>query len=101
MIGGAAVVLQDVPPFVTVSGYPAMPHGTNNEGLRRRGFSPDDILAIRRAYKTLYREGRSLEDAKAALAAAADATPAAASVAPNSWPRRTRHRPLTEIFRDG
>ena len=75
MIGGAAVVLKDVPPFVMVSGNPAVPHGTNNEGLRRRGFSPDDILAIRRAYKTLYREGRSLEDAKAALAAAADATP--------------------------
>jgi UDP-N-acetylglucosamine acyltransferase len=75
MIGGAAVVLQDVPPFVTVSGNPAMPRGTNNEGLRRRGFSADDILAVRRAYKTLYREGRTLEDAKAALAATASATP--------------------------
>ena len=74
-VGGGSVVLQDVPPFVTVQGYPAKPHGTNNEGLRRRGFTADDILAVRRAYKTLYREGLALEDAKAALAAAATAAP--------------------------
>jgi len=74
-IGGGSVVLQDVPPFVTVQGYPAKPHGTNNEGLRRRGFTADDILAVRRAYKTLYREGLALEDAKVALAAAAAAAP--------------------------
>jgi len=74
-VGGGSVIVQDVPPFVTVSGYPAAPHGTNNEGLRRRGFSDDDIAAVRRAYKTLYREGRSLEDARAALATAAEASP--------------------------
>ena len=75
MIGGAAVVLQDVPPFVTVSGNPATPRGTNNEGLRRRGFAARDILTVRRAYKTLYREGRTLDEAKAVLAAAAAAAP--------------------------
>ncbi len=67
MVAAGAIVLQDVPPFVTVQGYPAKPHGTNNEGLRRRGFSPDDILTVRRAYKTLYREGLSLDDARARL----------------------------------
>jgi UDP-N-acetylglucosamine acyltransferase len=75
MIGGGSVLLQDVPPFVMASGHPVAPHGTNNEGLRRRGFSDDDILAVRRAYKTLYREGRSLEDARVALASAAAVTP--------------------------
>jgi UDP-N-acetylglucosamine acyltransferase len=75
LVGGGSVVLQDVPPFVTVQGYPAKPHGTNNEGLRRRGFTPEDILAVRRAYKTLYREGLALDDAKTALAAAAEAAP--------------------------
>lgn len=75
MIGGAAVVLQDVPPFVMVSGNPAVPRGTNNEGLRRRGFSSEDVLAVRRAYKTLYREGLSLEDARAALGVAAEGAP--------------------------
>ncbi len=76
MIAGGTIVLQDVPPFVTAAGNPARPAGTNNEGLRRCGFAPDDILAVRRAYKTLYREGRPLDDAKAALAVAAAAAPA-------------------------
>jgi UDP-N-acetylglucosamine acyltransferase len=71
MVAAFAVVLQDVPPYVTVQGYPAKPHGTNSEGLRRRGFSPADILAVRRAYKTLYRGGLPLDEAKAALDAAA------------------------------
>ena len=75
LVGGGSVVLQDVPPFVTVQGYPAKPHGTNNEGLRRRGFTPEDILAVRRAYKTLYREGLALDDAKTALDAAAESAP--------------------------
>jgi len=73
-----AVVLQDVPPFVTVQGYPAKPHGTNNEGLRRRGFTPDDILQIRRAYKTLYRENLQLEEARAKILADAANAPALA-----------------------
>jgi UDP-N-acetylglucosamine acyltransferase len=50
MLAAGAIVLQDVPPYVTVSGSPAAPRGTNSEGLRRRGFSADDIAAIRRAY---------------------------------------------------
>ena len=45
-------------------GYPAKPKGTNTEGLRRRGFTPEQILAVRRAYKTLYREGLTLEAAR-------------------------------------
>ncbi len=71
MIAAGAIVLQDVPPFVTASGYPAKPAGTNNEGLRRRGFSAADIAIVRKAYKTLYREGLALDDAKSALATAA------------------------------
>ncbi len=76
MIAGGAIVLQDVPPFVTAAGHPARPAGTNNEGLRRRGFTPDDIRAVRQAYKAIYREGLSLDEAKSALAASAAATPA-------------------------
>jgi len=78
MIAAGSIVLQDVPPFVTAAGYPAKPAGTNNEGLRRRGFSAADIAAVRRAYKTLYREGLPLDDARAAIAQAAEATPALA-----------------------
>jgi UDP-N-acetylglucosamine acyltransferase len=75
MLAAGAIVLQDVPPYVTAAGYPAKPAGTNSEGLRRRGYSASDIATVRRAYKTLYRNGLSLEDAREALAAAARDTP--------------------------
>jgi UDP-N-acetylglucosamine acyltransferase len=75
MIAAGAIVLQDVPPYVTAAGYPAKPAGTNNEGMRRRGFSAVDIAAVRRAYKTLYRTGLSLDAARDALAAAAAESP--------------------------
>lgn len=78
MVAAGSIVLGDVPPFVTAAGYPAKPAGTNSEGLRRRGFTSEDVVAVRRAYKTLYREGLSLDDAKVALAQAAAAAPALA-----------------------
>ena len=76
MLAAGSIVLQDVPPYVTVSGSPATPRGTNSEGLRRRGFSADDIAAIKRAYKTLYRKNLALDDARAQIAASAAAVPA-------------------------
>ncbi len=76
MIGAYARIVQDVPPFMTVAGDPPKPHGINSEGLRRRGYSPEDILEIRRAYKTLYRQGHSLEDARAEIARAVEKVPA-------------------------
>jgi len=67
MTGVGSVVLQDIPPYVTVSGNPLAPHGINSEGLKRRGFSSGAIMAIKRAYKTLYKSGLTLEQAKEAL----------------------------------
>ena len=64
-----SVVLQDVPPFVTASGNTAQPYGINAEGLKRRGFPAATITLIKRAYKTLYKAGLSLEDAKRQIAA--------------------------------
>jgi len=64
-----SVVFKDIPPFVTAAGYDAKPHGINAEGLKRRGYSPESILQIKRAYKALYRNGLSLEEAKVELAA--------------------------------
>jgi UDP-N-acetylglucosamine acyltransferase len=58
----------DVPPYVTVGGNPTAPHGINSEGLKRRGFSAEAIMALRRAYKTLYKSGLGLADAKQRLA---------------------------------
>lgn len=60
-------LVQDVPPFVMAEGSPAKPRGLNTEGMKRRGFSLDDIHTIKRAYKLLYRDGLLLEQAKQAL----------------------------------
>jgi UDP-N-acetylglucosamine acyltransferase len=67
MAGIAAVVTQDVPPFVTIAGNPTAPYGINAEGLKRRGFTPEAIAALKRAYRTLYKSGLSLADARAQL----------------------------------
>ena len=62
-----SVVFKDIPPYVTAAGYDAKPHGINAEGLKRRGYSPGTILNLKRAYKTLYRNGLTLEEAKQQL----------------------------------
>jgi UDP-N-acetylglucosamine acyltransferase len=67
-IGMYTSLTQDVPPFVLVSGNPAGAHGVNIEGLKRRGFTREQINGIRAAYKTIYRSGLTLEEAKAKLA---------------------------------
>jgi UDP-N-acetylglucosamine acyltransferase len=60
----ATVLLQDVPPYVMAAGNTAKPFGINSEGLKRRGFSPSTIAEIKDAYKTLYRSGLTLEEAR-------------------------------------
>ncbi|CAN4270151.1 LpxA Acyl-[acyl carrier protein] [Methylophilaceae bacterium] len=62
-----SVVFKDIPPYVAAAGYDAKPHGINAEGLKRRGFSAENLLLIKRAYKTLYRKGLSLAEAKLEL----------------------------------
>jgi UDP-N-acetylglucosamine acyltransferase len=54
---------KDVPAFVTAAGQPAEPRGINAEGLRRRGFSAEQIRNIREAYRLVYRQGLKLEEA--------------------------------------
>jgi UDP-N-acetylglucosamine acyltransferase len=71
MVAAGSIVLQDVPPFVMAAGYPAKPRGINSEGLKRRDFRADEIAAIRRAYKALYRSKLPLEEARSAIAAQA------------------------------
>jgi UDP-N-acetylglucosamine acyltransferase len=67
MTGVGSVVLADVPPYVMAMGNTAEPHGINSEGLKRRGFTAEAISGIRRGYKTLYKSGLGLEEAKQAL----------------------------------
>jgi len=75
MIGIASVITQDVPPFMTIAGSPSAPRSINSEGLKRRGFSPEALAALKRAYKTLYRSGLTLDAARAAIAADAEQVP--------------------------
>ena len=59
----ASHVNQSIPPYVTVSGEKARVKGINTEGLRRRGFTSEQITQVRRAYKAIYRESLTLEQA--------------------------------------
>ncbi len=68
----ASNVNQSIPPYVTVSGEKAKAKGINAEGLKRRGYSPEQIQQVRRAYKLLYRSGTPLEDAKKQLSLMAE-----------------------------
>ena len=72
---GGGILLRDLPPYVMVSGNPAEPHGVNSEGLKRRGFSAEGIAAIKRAYKTLYRNSLTLDEARTEIVAASEQSP--------------------------
>ena len=79
MLGFQSAVSQDVPPFMLVDGNPLAVRGFNVIGLRRRDFSAARIAAVKQMHKLLYREGRTLESAREAIAALAQETPEAAS----------------------
>jgi len=66
---------QDLPPFVTAAGNMARPYGINSEGLKRRGFSPQTINGLKQAYRTLYRRGLGLEEARRELESQAEGCP--------------------------
>jgi UDP-N-acetylglucosamine acyltransferase len=61
--GGGTIVTRDVPPYVMVAGNPAEPHGVNAIGLKRRGFSEEQVRNVREAYRILYRCELKLTDA--------------------------------------
>jgi UDP-N-acetylglucosamine acyltransferase len=68
-LAGGAIVQRDVPPYVMVAGNPAIPHAVNSEGLKRRGFSEDQIRNVREAYRIVYRCDLKLADAMEKLRA--------------------------------
>jgi len=63
-----SVLLADLPPFVMCQGQPAAARSMNFEGLRRRGFSPERISAVKAMHKALYREDLTLQAAQARIA---------------------------------
>lgn len=62
-IGMKSGLHQDVPPYVMAEGFNASARGINSEGLKRRGFSAEDIAAIKRAYKLVYRQSLTVKEA--------------------------------------
>lgn len=71
----SSLVLQDVPPYLMVAGNTAQPYGIHVEGLKRRGFTSEAITELKRAYRTLYKSGLLLEEAKGKLAEQAKTQP--------------------------
>ena len=78
MAGFASRVAQDVPPFMMIEGNPLAVRGFNIEGLRRRGFTPERLKAVKQMHRLLYRQGLTLEDAVQAMASLATEMPEAA-----------------------
>jgi len=74
-IGMGCLVNGDVPPFVIMANEYGRPRGINTEGLKRRGFSPERIAGIRRAYKVLYMSGLQLSEARDELTRIAAESP--------------------------
>ncbi len=63
MIGGQSAIVQDIPPYVSAAGNRAQLYGLNTIGLKRRGFSDETINSLKKAYKTIFRSGLTLEEA--------------------------------------
>jgi len=74
-IANNAAVTRDVPPYVMAVGQPAAAHSVNAEGLKRRGFTAEQVRNIRNAFRLLYRSGLKLADAEAQLAVLAQQQP--------------------------
>ena len=71
-IGGLSRIVHDCPPFMITEGNPAKVRGVNTIGLRRRGFSPENIEALKSAQRLIYRSHLTVTQAIATLAAQPD-----------------------------
>lgn len=74
-LGGGSILSRDVPPYVMVAGNPAVPHSINSEGLKRRGFTEEQVRNVREAYRILYRSELRLAEALTQLEPLAAANP--------------------------
>jgi UDP-N-acetylglucosamine acyltransferase len=77
-VGFSSAVTQDVPPYMMVDGNPLSVRGFNVEGLRRRGFGPERIAAVKQMHRLLYRDGLTFDAAQKSIAALVEQAPLAA-----------------------
>jgi UDP-N-acetylglucosamine acyltransferase len=80
MIGGHARVVRDVPPFVTIDGISGDVVGLNMVGLKRNGFTPEQIVVLKTAYRLMYRSGLPLREMVERMTAEFSEGPAAPMV---------------------
>jgi UDP-N-acetylglucosamine acyltransferase len=75
MIGGGSRISQDIAPYVKAAGSPPRLAGINSIGLQRRGFTPEAVVALERAYRMLFRDKLTAADAVARMRAELDGVP--------------------------
>jgi UDP-N-acetylglucosamine acyltransferase len=80
MVGGHARVVRDVPPYLTIDGISGDVVGLNLVGLKRNGFSPNDIIVLKEAYRLIYRSGLTWREMLDQLTASFSEGPAAEMV---------------------
>ena len=78
MTAMCSLLFADLPPFVMCQGQPAAARSMNFEGLRRRGFSPERVAAVKAMHKALYRDDLKLEQSMERIGGLKDKTPEAA-----------------------
>ena len=100
-IANNAAVTRDVPPYVMAVGQPAQPHSVNSEGLKRRGFTAEQIRNLRNAFRLLYRSGLKLADAERELKALAVEQPELAAARRVPAAVDAQHRALSATDADG
>jgi UDP-N-acetylglucosamine acyltransferase len=74
-VGGQAGITRDVLPYMLIAGQPPEPHGINAEGLKRHGFTAEQVRNLKEAYRILYRSGLKLAEARVQLVAMAASQP--------------------------
>jgi UDP-N-acetylglucosamine acyltransferase len=79
MTAMCSLLFADLPPYVMCQGQPAAARSMNFEGLRRRGFTPERVAAVKNMHKLLYRSELSLEAACEQIDALTATTPSAAA----------------------
>ena len=75
MLGGGTILTQDAAPYTSVVGNRAELIGLNLTGLERRGFPPETIAALKKAYKVIFRSKLTFKEARERLASEAAAFP--------------------------
>ncbi|UDF34898.1 UNVERIFIED_ORG: acyl-ACP--UDP-N-acetylglucosamine O-acyltransferase [Shinella sp. XGS7] len=68
MTGLGSILFQDLPPFIMAAGNIAEARSFNLEGLKRRGFTPEQLNAVKQMYRLLYRRGLTVDQAQIEMA---------------------------------